>query len=205
MSCSSRKVRCDKSVPCSTCIRRGEAEACVREMVIVRGNVTMHRDNPHTSTYEELSRENKRLRKQLDALSGSSCERPSDPERGRRHAAAHVRNVDDDPDGLERRLWRGVSSIARSTKSVVSSWMDVMVPGRACSDGLVAYDKTWNSWVHYALEYPRFQDECNAFMDAAETDSAALARSDPGWLAVYFSALAVRPSRSWPNCPLPPG
>lgn len=38
-SCSSRKVKCDKAVPCSTCIKRGEADACVREVVIVRGEV----------------------------------------------------------------------------------------------------------------------------------------------------------------------
>jgi hypothetical protein len=38
-SCASRKVKCDKAVPCSTCIKRGEADACVREVVIVRGEV----------------------------------------------------------------------------------------------------------------------------------------------------------------------
>lgn len=40
LSCSSRKVKCDKSVPCSRCIKRGQAESCVREMVLVRGQVT---------------------------------------------------------------------------------------------------------------------------------------------------------------------
>lgn len=38
-SCASRKVKCDKVVPCSTCIKRGEADVYVREVVIVRGEV----------------------------------------------------------------------------------------------------------------------------------------------------------------------
>lgn len=38
-SCASRKVKCDKAVPCSTCIKRGDADTCVREVVIVRGKL----------------------------------------------------------------------------------------------------------------------------------------------------------------------
>src|SRR5690349_13533281 len=66
--CSSRKVKCDKSVPCANCIRRGEADTCAREMVLVRGQLTRYRESPGVPTYEDLKDENERLRKELSII-----------------------------------------------------------------------------------------------------------------------------------------
>jgi hypothetical protein len=79
--CSPRKVRCDKSVPCGTCIRRGHPEACNRELVIIRGEVTSYRDFPQLATYEELKSENERLRHEIEVIkaerSSAGLELPS--------------------------------------------------------------------------------------------------------------------------------
>ncbi|RBQ73707.1 hypothetical protein FVER14953_20434 [Fusarium verticillioides] len=49
---------------------------------------------------------------------------------------------------------------------------------------------TWDSWVHYALEYPHFKDECDTFAESLEA-GLALDEADVPWLAVYFSVLST--------------
>ncbi|KAJ5833263.1 hypothetical protein N7474_001574 [Penicillium riverlandense] len=190
-SCASRKVKCDKVVPCSTCIKRGEAAACVREMVIVRGEVTIWKDEGKP-TYEELSHENQRLRQEIESIRTEKerlTENPgiskSAPVRPR-----HARNVEHDDEGLEERLWESLSAASTTTGSSISTWNDVVLPSTACSEQLIAYDKTCNSWVHYAVEYPRFQEECTTFILAVER-GLALKEADPSWMAVYFSVLSA--------------
>ncbi|KAL2851130.1 hypothetical protein BJY01DRAFT_245071 [Aspergillus pseudoustus] len=189
-SCATRKVKCDKQVPCSTCIKRGEADACTREMVIVRGEVRMWQDAPHIPTHEDLNHENQRLRLELEALraqnsqvDGTSVESPSVWPK-RQHRSDH------DEEGLEDRLWKSLSAASTATRPAVSHWTDIVLPSRACSEQLIAYDKTWNSWVHYAVEYPRFENECNGFISAMEAGSP-IERQDPSWMAVYFSVLSA--------------
>lgn len=65
------------------------------------------------------------------------------------------------------------------------------MPTQRCSEALVAYDKTWNSWVHYAVEYPQFEQECDVFMRDFQR-GGLLDSVDPLWLAVYFAILSVR-------------
>ncbi len=72
-----------------------------------------------------------------------------------------------------------------------------MLPSRRLSDKLIAYDEVWNSWVHYALEYPDFQQQCMQFMNSLE-DGVLLETVDPFWLAVYFSVLCVSFVALWP-------
>ncbi|KAL7421260.1 hypothetical protein Q5752_004145 [Cryptotrichosporon argae] len=52
--CTSRKIRCSKTVPCDTCIRRGHPETCERKASIVRGRVV---NGPASERAPELSTE----------------------------------------------------------------------------------------------------------------------------------------------------
>ncbi|KAK1687495.1 hypothetical protein BDP55DRAFT_630687 [Colletotrichum godetiae] len=69
-------------------------------------------------------------------------------------------------------------------------WSTIDIPCRKSSELLIAYDKKWNSWVHYALEYPEFEREHAHFMNSLES-GAILSDCDPGWLSVYFSVITA--------------
>lgn len=143
-------------------------------------------------TYVELSHENQRLRQEIETIRtekerltedlGASKSAPIWPRR--------ARSVEHDDEGLEERLWESLSAVSTTAGSSVSTWDDVVLPSTACSEQLIAYDKTWNSWVHYAVEYPRFQEECTTFIIAVGR-GLALEKADPSWMAVYFSVLSV--------------
>jgi hypothetical protein len=100
------------------------------------------------------------------------------------HSKSYIR------DSIEDALWSSISSANATVTPTVSQWADIFLPGRSVSTQLIVYDRTWNSWVHYALEYPRFQHECEDFMDAMESGHH-LHQYNPFWLAVYFSTLCV--------------
>ncbi|CAG9953574.1 unnamed protein product [Clonostachys rosea f. rosea IK726] len=182
-ACSSRKVKCDKNVPCSTCIKRGQADACAREMVIVRGAVTTWTDSPDLLTYDELRAENQRLRDEIELLKRQqvSCSPSSRGEKLRRSLG--------NDDELEKRLWKLVSASSPASPTA-TDWGSIMMPSRRCSEQLVEFDRIWNSWVHYALEYPTFENECDEFYAEFEK-GGALEDYDPAWLAVYFAVLCA--------------
>lgn len=70
-------------------------------------------------------------------------------------------------------------------------WADVSLPSQEVSARLVDYDERWNSWMHYAVEYPGFHDEHLQFWTSFEA-GVGLEDFDPAWLAVYFSIITVR-------------
>lgn len=197
--CTSRKIKCDKSIPCGTCVRRGRQRNCVRETVLIRGEVTAYRDDPQRPTYEDLKRENERLREELATFQAhqatfrleslSTPRSDQDVVNSWQHQQWKI-SFDEDQDGLDRRLWNTLASEPQTTDSQVATWNDIIMPTQSCSDQLIDYDQKWNSWVHYALEYPRFRDECNDFT-AIMVNGASLAQLDPLWLALYFSVLSV--------------
>lgn len=80
----------------------------------------------------------------------------------------------------------------------VSGWEDIIVPSVECSRRLIAYDRIWNSWVHYAVEYPHFEADHEEFLTKLDGVSS-LREIDPVWLAIYFSVLSVCTRRL---CPL---
>jgi hypothetical protein len=102
---------------------------------------------------------------------------------------------DHDDEGLEDKLWDSLSAASIGIGSTVTTWADVILPDRNCSKQLIAYDRKWNSWVHYAVEYPKFEKECDSFISAIEAGSA-IKTQNPSWMAVYFSVLSVS-VRSW--------
>ncbi|CDK26970.1 unnamed protein product [Kuraishia capsulata CBS 1993] len=59
-NCSKRKVKCDKKIPCQTCVSRGLSHSCGREMVIVR-NILLN--YPGSKSLEE---ENMVLKQKLE-------------------------------------------------------------------------------------------------------------------------------------------
>ncbi|KAH6989168.1 hypothetical protein BKA56DRAFT_542552 [Ilyonectria sp. MPI-CAGE-AT-0026] len=184
-SCASRKVKCDKLIPCSTCVRRGDAESCAREMVMVRGMITSAKDPSSMPSYQELLEENSRLRNALGAANSTALDRPEPPLPTRRRKPQHLL---ESPDVLEKMLLEPPSQPPQSNKKL--EWAHIILPSRESSEALVAFDKKWNSWVHYALEYPTFEHEHTSFMESIE-NGASLSDLDPAWLSVYFSVLSA--------------
>jgi hypothetical protein len=200
-ACTSRKVKCDKSMPCGTCIRRGHPETCMRELVIVRGEVTTFVEAPQMPTYEELRCENERMRHEIEQLKAQNSRTIAklSPSKASRTTydetlsqPPQTQRIDQDVDGLERRLWDNLASSLPARRSIVSRWSDIALPSKECSEHLIDYDERWNSWVHYALEYPQFRHECESFT-AAISNGTPLEQADPSWMAVYFSVISVLP------------
>lgn len=183
-SCAKRKVRCDKAVPCSTCIRRGAADTCTRETVLVRGQVTVGQDPNAQMTYDELMQENARLQEIIDARE-TKANRPAALPIALRHLPSYEY---DDDDYYETILFK-----ATAQQQPVGNLQqrDVMVPSRQCSHRLIQHDKKWNSWIHYAVEYPQFDIEHDSFMSRLEA-GVSLEEEDPSWLAIYFAIITVR-------------
>ncbi|KAL2065316.1 hypothetical protein VTL71DRAFT_2985 [Oculimacula yallundae] len=183
-SCASRKVKCDKAIPCASCIRRGEAEACARETVIVRGKVKKATDTPSLPTDDDLQSENARLAAELKSL------------KDRQAVGLSVFRGSGEPsplsssDSIEEALWSKVCPLTVTTRPTVASWNDIVLPSKACSDVLIAYDKTWNSWVHCALEYPLFIQDCDRFFETT-VGGTRLEEVDHSWLSIYFSVLCT--------------
>ncbi|KAH7392002.1 hypothetical protein DE146DRAFT_127980 [Phaeosphaeria sp. MPI-PUGE-AT-0046c] len=198
VSCSARKVKCDKSVPCRTCIRRGKADVCIREMVIVRGEVTTYREAPDIPTYEELKCENERLQGIISSFTAqdiitASRSSPKDftaPVETDSCTLSRGQLLEQDEDGLEQELWDDLTHNSQFVAPMISNWSDIVLPSLACSEHLIDFDEMWNSWVHYALEYPRFRRECSAFMAEIDNGTPIELMNTP-WMAVYFSVLSA--------------
>jgi hypothetical protein len=179
-NCAARKVRCDKSIPCLRCIRRGESESCIRETVIVRGQVTIGKNDGSLMTYDELARENARLRKALADMGKTE------------DASRRAQRSGDNDLYYEKAFFQASAGSAREPVGLMKE-EDILLPGISCSDALIRHDEAWNSWVHYALEYPRFAREHSNFM-ASLDKGATLQSMDPSWLAIYFAVITVRSS-----------
>lgn len=184
-SCATRKIKCDKLIPCSTCVKRGESETCARETVIVRGQVTTGRDPSTQPTYEELLQENARLRDLT--MGGRERRRPFQPVALPHPTRGNSLATYNDDDYYETVLFK-----ATATRPPIERMQqhDIIIPSRRCSEILIQHDKKWNSWVHYAVEYPDFERQHDDFMDRLEA-GADLDTEDPAWLAIYFAILTV--------------
>lgn len=179
--CASRKVRCDKRVPCSTCIKRGEGAACSREVVLIRGQMKVAEDDDQTPTYDELVKENERLR-------SVTAVRPQHDEVSTEDATAF--DLDDHHDQAdEGDLLLFSTGVQIATRPSIS-WNGIILPSRRLSTLLVAHGKAWNSWTHCALDYSRFESQHAEFINLIG-NGLQLSKADPFWLALYFSVLAV--------------
>jgi hypothetical protein len=148
------------------------------------------KDPSDMPSYQELLEENQRLRNSLAAANSKALDRPEPSLPMRPKKPQHLL---ESPDALEQMLLESPPSAYDSYQNLDQA--HIIVPSRECSNALVAYDKKWNSWVHYALEYPTFEHEHENFMDSLE-NGATLSDLDPAWLSVYFSVLSVSASAS---------
>jgi hypothetical protein len=134
-------------------------------------------------TYNELLQENARLREAIDVKATQVLQPVTQFHTPRHQPVAEY----DDDDYYETMLLR-----ATALQQPIGNLQerDVLVPIRQCSQRLIEHDKRWNSWIHYAVEYPQFESEHEAFMDRWET-GAPLSDEDPSWLAIYFAIITV--------------
>jgi hypothetical protein len=66
-------------------------------------------------------------------------------------------------DPLEEVLLQSIASSTADSKPRIHGWSDITLPNSRISDELIAFDEVWNSWVHFALLYPVFRQECRNF------------------------------------------
>ena len=77
-----------------------------------------------------------------------------------------------------------------SSGPVVTSLADIYMPSREISDALIEYDRHWNSWVHCATEYTRFQEQHDLRIEEIAADIQG-DNVDLPWLAMYLSVICV--------------
>lgn len=143
-------------------------------------------DSQPTPTLETLQLENQQLKNELQALKELQSQiSESSPAPSSTEGYQLEKN-----DPIENALWDSLGSAAQTAPRSIKQWSQIYIPNRFISDQLVSYDRTWNSWVHYGVEYPRFQDDCDDFVGTIEK-GLQLQEHDPFWMAVYFSVLCV--------------
>ncbi|KAI8943268.1 hypothetical protein NX059_001287 [Plenodomus lindquistii] len=145
-------------------------------MVIVRGELKISPDPAKEPSIEQLRSENEQLRREIEHArtlhigatprSKSTCSQTSKTTSQALQRPPRIQWFDQDEDGLEQKLWGSLTSNRPAPKTLVSGWDDIVLPSPSCLENLIDYDEKWNSWVHYALEYPRFREECDDFMAA---------------------------------------
>jgi hypothetical protein len=168
-SCASRKIKCNRTIPCQACISRGGAADCKREVVVVRGRVRTA-DIPGSSpSIAELLLENAHL---AELVSRSQEEE------------AYYAPVVDLTEYYERRLYQVVGHACEPR--IVACVDDIAIPTQQCSHRFLDFADTWTSWVHFAFFFPEFRQEHEHFW----LQGGPFHSSNPLWLAVYFAALA---------------
>lgn len=70
-------------------------------------------------------------------------------------------------------------------------WNQLVLSNSKTSTALVAHDKIWNSWMHNALNYARFEKEHETFLIMRQSGKP-ITSMESSWLALYFAVLAVR-------------
>lgn len=129
----------------------------------------------HLPTYDELLADNRRLRHAMRPLVPTV------------QTVALETGLPQDYDIFERHLFENVQQAPFHSNFDPEC---ILVPTRGCSIKLIDHDKTWNSWVHYAIQYPDFDQEHGLFWEKLETGTP-MEDIDASWLALYFAVLTV--------------
>ncbi|KAL1306882.1 hypothetical protein AAFC00_005529 [Neodothiora populina] len=176
--CSKKRIKCDKNIPCQTCIARGLETSCTRETVRVKGKIISGvTGKPDSLSYSDLLEENRRLKLALQTNTQAPTELvdPSWVLGGSPTITEAFENYVHPADLNAKR------------PSAVSSPNDVFIPTRGCSKYLVEHGIVWTSWIHFAVHVPTFRREHEMYW--SNTQSAL--HTDPSWLAIYYGFLAV--------------
>lgn len=179
--CTTRKIKCDKSIPCQACIDRATVRDCKRETVLVRGRLRRGALGEPNATFEDLVQENARLRALLSSQGTAETDYETITYDGNGTVSSR-------PELAERYLFDRISCSSR-TRSV-RSWEDIVMPSREFSNKIVNHAFKWSFWIHYALFVPEFEGQHTDFWERFST-CGSLRNMDAFWLATYFSVLAA--------------
>ncbi|KAH7391561.1 hypothetical protein BKA64DRAFT_108482 [Cadophora sp. MPI-SDFR-AT-0126] len=172
--CSSRKIKCDKGIPCKPCTKRGQAARCTREVVLVRGVITVARSEGPQAHIPALPPD----QKYVSSSSSRNHERQLAP------AELSTDDMINHPQKLMSLVFPS------QFISVVQTWDDIYMPSRSQSLKLIQHGKVWTSWIHCAVNYARFGNEHEEFWEFLESGGRLWERN-PSWLAIYFALLTA--------------
>ncbi|KAK9425599.1 putative Zn(2)-C6 fungal-type domain-containing protein [Seiridium unicorne] len=191
--CTRRKLRCSKTIPCTSCLDRGLEATCAREKVIVRKKQQRAPSIGETSSHGAATATGS-LSLGSD-LSGSPltveslCDGSSPDTFKSQHPSAAV--PDDAPVTLEnlalgrQRILNMQSPSATTTGDVGSGWLPAEVDFLVTLDQariLLDYHSRNLAWIHNVLHMPTFVDECEAAFNRYTFKSRA-------WIALFYAFL----------------
>ncbi|RDW56672.1 hypothetical protein BP6252_14058 [Coleophoma cylindrospora] len=130
-------------------------------------------------SYDQLLEENKRLSLELSRLRLLQLQEPTGS------CKDIVTTID--VERIERTLFE---SIPHRSGPSVQACDPLLFPSRQCSQKIIKYGATWTSWVHYALDQSKFENEHEAFWDTLE-QGVSLENQSPIWLSIYFGVLTA--------------
>ncbi|KAL3479368.1 hypothetical protein BJX99DRAFT_222506 [Aspergillus californicus] len=185
LQCARRRVKCDKQIPCGTCLARGLEASCAREVVRVHGRLSSTRSEGPLPTHLKLQQENEQLKAELERLKaiprhlpvhGGSLIPPALPTCSGRPLST--------PEIFENQInLQHGETVYRHT---VRDCSDIHLPTRECSNALLQHGFIWTSWIHFAIHTETFQMEHNV-----SWDSGSILESDYLWLAIYFGFIGM--------------
>lgn len=187
--CTRRKLRCSKTIPCTSCLDRGLEASCAREKVIVRKKhqrsssvgESSSRGAPPVPGPVSLSSEISGSPLTVESLSHGGSPEASKSN----HPSAAV--PDDAPVTLEN-LALGRQRILNTTNEAVdSTWLpaevDMLVSWNQARV-LLDYHSRNLAWIPNILHMPTFVDECEAAFTQYIFGSRA-------WIALFYAFLCV--------------
>lgn len=193
--CTRRKLRCSKTIPCTSCLDRGIEASCAREKVIVRkkhqrsssvGKASSHGAAPASGPISLPSE-----------LSGSPltveslCDGSSPGVSKSSHPSATL--PDDAPVTLEnlalgrQRILNMESPAATGIEAAGSTWLSDEIDMMISLDQariLLDYHTENLAWIHNVMHMPTFAEECEAAFNQSILKSRA-------WIALYYAFLCV--------------
>lgn len=202
-SCAKKKLRCSKSIPCTSCIDRGLEASCAREKVIVRKKHQRSSSIGEGSSLGTATTSNNGPVSHASEVSGSPltidslCDASSPEATKSQHPSAAV--PDDAPVTLENlALGRQRILNMRFTGGNLlnepddPAWLPPQIDfivSLAQARVLLAYHTRHLAWIHNVLHMPTFVEECeNAF--------AQYVLKSRAWIALFYAFLCVS------SCPL---
>ncbi|KAJ5563953.1 hypothetical protein N7513_000195 [Penicillium frequentans] len=201
--CARRRVRCNKKVPCGECITKNRAHLCTREVVRVRGKLTVA--TPVEANNGDIIQENSKLRERVAELELALVMSLQDraglqarPTSGMPSATFNSENItafeevgailDDWNLGIVQRSRRSDDSLTTGASQPLDTLRSL--PNRVDSNVILQFSLKMLGWIHCAVRADQFITDHDILQDAmAEGDLQGL--HDHGWMAIYFSLLTV--------------
>lgn len=177
--CSRRKLRCSKTIPCTSCIDRGLEATCAREKVIVRKRINITATaSPSTSSSEPATSPGPMSVDRPGSITIQSlCQEPDlDPSR----------EAYSDPSAAPTSLFAGLPERDASRYAASTLPVDLLLSLEQAMV-LLRYHQTHLAYLSNVLHMPTVLHE----VEAAFHNKAFRTKA---WLALYFAVLCVSPS-----------